>query len=173
TAFRVITRAVSLGKTVVVARFLSPSQFGLFGIATILLSLVEVITETGVNVFLVQQKDDIKKYLDSAWIVSIIRGTTIALVMIIAAPFVSQFFNAPGATPLLYVMSLVPFLRGFINPAVVIFQKELQFKKEFFFRSVVLLIEIAATFLLLYLNPSPISLIWGLVAGVLTEVILS
>lgn len=173
TAFRVVTRAVSLGKTAVVARFLSPAQFGLFGIATILLSFVEVMTETGVNVFLVQQKKDIDEYLDSAWIVSIIRGTIIALVMFVTAPFVAQFFNAPDARDLLYAMSLVPFLRGFINPAVVIFQKELKFKTEFFFRSFILFIEIVVTFILLILNPAPISLIWGLVAGVVTEVILS
>ncbi len=172
-AFRVVTRVVSLGKTAVVARFLSPAQFGLFGITTILLSFVEVITETGVNVFLVQQKDNIENYLDSAWIVSIVRGTIIAVVMVVSAPFVAQFFNAPDATSLLYAMSLVPFIRGFINPSVVIFQKELKFKKEFFFRTIILLIEVAVTFILLALNPAPISLIWGLVAGVITEVILS
>ncbi|HRN69783.1 MAG TPA: oligosaccharide flippase family protein, partial [Candidatus Woesebacteria bacterium] len=62
TAFRVLTRGVSLGKTAVVARFLSPAQFGMFGIATLLLSLVEVLTETGVNVFLVQQKEKPEEY---------------------------------------------------------------------------------------------------------------
>lgn len=172
-AFRIVTRVVSLGKTAIVARFLSPAQFGLFGIATLLLALVEVITETGVNVFLVQEKDDIDEYLSTAWIVSIVRGVIIAAIMIACTPFVSRFFNAPDAAPLLYVMSLVPLLRGFINPAVVKFQKELLFKKEFFFRTVVLSIEIISTIVLLLINPEPISLIWGLVIGVICEVVFS
>lgn len=173
TAFRFVTRGVSLGKTAIVARFLSPTQFGLFGIATLLLSFVEVITETGVNVFLIQQKKDTSEYYSSAWIVSILRGIIIAAVMIIAASFVANFFNAPEATKLLYIMSLVPLIRGFINPAVITLQKELLFKKEFFFRSVVLTIEIVATILLLLISPTPESLIWGLVIGVISEVILS
>ncbi len=173
TAFRVITRAVSLGKTAVVARFLNPAQFGLFGIATLLLAFIEVITETGVNVFLVQEKDDIDEYLSTAWLVSIVRGILIAVAMVILAPFVAGFFNAPDAVPLLYIMSLVPLLRGFINPSVVKFQKELRFKTEFFYRTVILLVEIGATIILLLLYPEPSSLIWGLVIGVLCEVVLS
>jgi O-antigen/teichoic acid export membrane protein len=173
TAFRFVTRGVSLGKTVVVARFLNPSQFGLFGIATLLLSFVEVITETGVNIFLVQQKKDTEAYYSSAWIVSIVRGTIIAAVMILSASFVANFFNAPDATNLLYIMSLVPFIRGFINPAVITLQKNLLFKKEFYFRTAILAIEIIATIILLYISPTPTSLIWGLVVGVVAEVTLS
>jgi O-antigen/teichoic acid export membrane protein len=173
TAFRFVTRGVSLGKTALVARFLTPSQFGLFGIATLLLSFVEVITETGVNIFLIQQKKDTEEYYSSAWIVSVIRGSLIAVVMVLSAPYVARFFNSPEATSLLYVMSLVPFIRGFINPAVIKLQKELLFKKEFFFRSIVLAIEIIGTVILLIIDPTPSSLIWGLVIGVIAEVILS
>lgn len=173
TAFRVVTRVFSLGKTAVVARFLTPSQFGLFGITTLVLSFVEVITETGVNVFLVQQKENVDKYISSAWLVSIVRGFIIMILMVISAPYVAGFFNTPDATTLLYIMSFVPFIRGFINPAVVRFQKELLFKREFFFRSTVLAIEIAATIVILFFSPTPSSLIWGLVIGALTEMILS
>jgi O-antigen/teichoic acid export membrane protein len=173
TAFRLVTRGVSLGKTVVVARFLNPTQFGLFGIATLLLSFVEVITETGVNIFLIQQKKDTEEYYSSAWIVSIIRGTIIAGVMIIFSSLVANFFNAPDVTRLLYIMSLVPFIRGFINPAVITLQKNLLFQKEFYFRSTVLAIEIVATVILLFVSPTPESLIWGLVIGVISEVLLS
>ncbi len=173
TAFRFVTRGVSLGKTAVVARFLTPSQFGLFGIATLLLSLVEVLTETGVNVFLVQQKEEADDYISSAWLVSILRGMIIMFVMLIAAPFVAKFFNAPDATPLLLIMSLVPLIRGFINPSVVKLQKNLLFKKEFFFRSFVLFVEIVGTIILLVLYPQPSSLIWGLVIGALCEMLLS
>jgi len=172
TAFRVITRIASIGKTAVMARFLSPTQFGLFGVASLLLSFVEVITETGVNVFLIHQKD-IKDYLPTAWLVSIIRGIIIAVVMVLSAPLVAGFFKAPESIPLLYVMSLVPFLRGFINPAVVKFQKDLLFKEEFYFRTIILFLEIMATIIFLYSNADPISLIWGLIVGVLVEVILS
>lgn len=173
TAFRVVTRAVSLLKTAIVARFLSPAQFGLFGITTLVLSLVEVITETGVNIVLVQEKEDIDKYLGTAWLVSILRGVLIAAVMLDASPYVAGFFHAPDSQVLIMVMSLVPLLRGFINPAVVKLQKELLFQREFMYRTVNLIIEIAFTLILLYFYPEPMSLVVGLLAGVISELILS
>jgi O-antigen/teichoic acid export membrane protein len=173
TAFRVITRSFSLVKTVIVARFLSPSQFGLFGITTLVLAFIEVITETGVNVVLVQETEDINQYLGTAWLVSIIRGMLIALVMVVSAPFIAAFFKAPESTALIIAMSLVPLMRGFINPAVVKLQKELLFQREFFYRTINLVVEIGVTVVLLLLYPSPMSLVIGILAGVVSELVLS
>jgi lipopolysaccharide exporter len=173
TLFRAVSRGVSFVKTLIVARLISPSQFGLFGIAMLVLSFIEVITETGVNVFLVQQKEDIHKYLNTAWIVSIMRGTVIALAMIISSPFIASFFKSPEAEWLIIVASAVPFARGFINPAVVKFQTELNFKKESIYRIVLLLVDIIASIIFLVLNPQTISLIYGILVGVLAEVVLS
>lgn len=173
TSVRVITRALSFAKTLVVARLLTPSQFGLFGIATLVLAFIEVMTETGVNIFLVQQKDNINKYLGTALSVSIIRGTCIALLIVVAAPFVASFFDAPSASTILYTMALVPFLRGFINPAVVRFQKDLLFHKEFILRTCVIVVEIITTIALLFVFKKPIALVWGILVGVATEVALS
>ena len=53
---RIATRIITLLRTVLLARLLVPSQFGVFGIASLILAFFEVLTETGVNVFLIQQK---------------------------------------------------------------------------------------------------------------------
>ena len=72
-----------LAKLQFLARILTPSQFGHYGIALLYLGFLEVLTETGINVFLIQQKDNAEEYLDSAWVVSIIRGSLIALLIIV------------------------------------------------------------------------------------------
>ena len=172
-ALRLATRALSFGRIAVIARILSPSQFGLFGIASLLLALVEVFTETGVNIFLVQEKDRIDKYINSAWIVSIVRGFVIGIVILLSASFVSTFFDAKEALGLLLLISFVPIIRGFINPSVVVFQKELIFQKEFLFKTIVLLIEVAITVLLAFLLKSPYALVIGLIISAITEVALS
>ena len=88
---RLITRIVSFARIAILARLLSPVQFGVFGIAMLVTALLEVLTETGINVILVQEKNDIKEYVDSAWIVSIIRGIIISIVIFFSAAFVSGF----------------------------------------------------------------------------------
>jgi len=67
TALEGLTKAAAVAKIAVLARILTPSQFGSYGIALLVLGFLEVITETGINVFLIQEKDNVQKYLDSAW----------------------------------------------------------------------------------------------------------
>ena len=173
TLFRVVYRGLSFIKTIILARFITPSQFGAFGIVMLVIAFIEVITETGVNVFLVQEKENVNRYLSTAWVVSILRGAIIALGMIISSPFVAAFFKTPQAEMLIIIASLIPFLRGFINPAVVNFQIQLRFRNESIYRTILLVIEIVATIVLLFFYPQTISLILGILAGVVAEVIIS
>ena len=120
---RATTRLFAFIKIAILARILSPSQFGLFGIALLILSLLETLTETGINIFLIQEKEELEKYNDTAWFVSIIRGALISGLIFIFAKLIVIFFRSPDAYSLLLLISLVPLLRGFINPAIVKYQK--------------------------------------------------
>jgi O-antigen/teichoic acid export membrane protein len=172
-ALRTATRGMSFVRTAIIARLLNPSQFGLFAIATLVLTLVETITETGINSFLVQEKQHIKYYINSAWIVSIARGVLITAVIIITAPLIASFFNSPDAYRLILLVSIVPFVRGFINPAIIIFTKELDFHKEFYYRSSIFFVESVISIILVLIYKSPEGLVWGLIGGAIHEVIVS
>jgi lipopolysaccharide exporter len=67
------TRAIAYVKIAILARLLGPEEFGIFGIASLVLALLEILTETGINAYLIQEEGKIKKYLNTAWVVSIIR----------------------------------------------------------------------------------------------------
>ncbi|MEK7498056.1 MAG: lipopolysaccharide biosynthesis protein [Patescibacteria group bacterium] len=172
-ALRGVGRSLAFVKTAILARILSPSSFGVFGIASIVLELLEVLTETGVNIFLVQEKDKVDKYVSTAWTVSIIRGLVISILLVFCAPFISGFFKSIDSLPLIYLIAVVPFIRGFINPAIIKFQKELTFNKEFFYSSSLFVVEAGVSIGLSILTHSPIALIWGMVASALVEVLLS
>lgn len=172
-ALRGVTRGLSFLRVLVLARLLTPSQFGLFGVASFMLALVEVLTETGINIFLVQKKGSVDSYINSAWIVSILRGFLIFLILITSAPFVASFFNARDALSLLILISIVPLIRGFINPSIVKFQKDLKFGKEFYFRSAVSIFEVIISIFLVYITNSPIGLVVGIILSAIFEVIAS
>lgn len=171
--FRISTRFIAFLRVALLARILYPAQFGVYGIALIVIAFLESITETGVNIILVQEKDNIDKYINSAWIISIIRGITISLFIIITAPFIAQFFNTPDSRFLLYLIATVPFLRGFINPAMVKFQKELRFDVEFKYKFLIYLVDASVAVIASLILRSPTGIVSGLIAGVLLEVILS
>jgi O-antigen/teichoic acid export membrane protein len=171
--FRMFSRVLAFVKITVLARVLTPSQFGIYGIATLVLAFLEMLTETGINIVLIQSKEKIDEYLDSAWVVSIIRGIFISSCIVVATPFIVSFFNTPQALNILLLISVVPFIKGFINPSEVKLQKDLKFCYEFWFRSSIFALDAVVSIILALITHSVYSLVWGLIAGALLEVLIS
>lgn len=173
TALRGLNRGLVLLKIAILARFLTPSQFGIFGIAVLVLGFLEIMTEASVNVFLIQEKGDISKYISSAWVVSIIRGLIVAFLIVALTPFIVSFFNSPGSYLLLLLTSIVPVVRGFINPAVIKFQKNLEFNKEFYKESTLFIAETTLAVALGIFTRSELSLVIAMIFSAALEVLIS
>ncbi|MDP2685432.1 MAG: lipopolysaccharide biosynthesis protein [bacterium] len=171
--FRMLTRALSFLKIAIIARVLTPSQFGVFGIASLVMVFLEMLTETGINIILIQVKKEIDEYIDSAWVVSIIRGAIISLCIFLFAPLIASFFNIPDALNILRLISIVPLIKGFINPAEIKFLKDLKFHYEFWLRSSIFIFDATISVIFVVLTHSVYGLVWGLIAGALLEVLLS
>lgn len=171
--FRIFSRLISLFKTVVLARVFVPAQFGIFGIASLCLALLEILTETGINIFIVQTKEKIEDFIDTAWIISILRGVLISIAILIFAPVIASFFNSPQSQSIIMLIALVPFIRGFINPAKNTLQKNLSFNKEFYLQGTLLIIDsvFAITFSLVTKNIA--GFVIGLIAAAFFEIILT
>jgi len=156
-ALRFLIRGFTIIRTIILARLLIPSQFGAYAVATITLAILEMLTETGINVFLIQEQK-IDEYLDTAWFVSILRGLVIGLLIFLFSPLISGFFHSPDSRILLMLIAGVAIVRGFVNPAVVKFQKDLTFNKEFAFRGTLLAVEALIAITLAFVLRSPVSL---------------
>lgn len=172
-SLRVVTRILAFGRIAILARILTPAQFGLFGIAALVLSLLETFTETGINVFLLQQKKNIDEFINTAWFISILRGFVISLLIFLSASAISGFFGFPNSINLLRLISFVPLIRGFINPSIVKYQKELKFNKEFKLRTILYLTDALIVVTVAFITKSASSLVWGLIGSSILEVILS
>lgn len=166
-------RAATIIKLIVLARILTPAQFGEFGIAMIVLGLLEIFTETGINVFLMQEKDDPEKYLNTAWIISLIRGVLISSIVLFTASLVANFFRVPHVINLLSLVSVVPLIRGFINPMCIKFQKNLEFNKEVFYRLSITIVELITTLILAFYTRSVFSFGFGILLSSIFETVLS
>ena len=170
---RLFIRLIAFGRIAVIARMLTPAQLGVFGVASLVLTFTEIITETGINIVLLQEKNNINRYINTAWIISITRGILISFVIFFSAPFVAAFFSAPDATLLLRLISLVPFIRGFINPSIILFHKNLRFDYEFYYRTALYFTDSLLAVILTIIFKSPVGIVGGFIGGVVLEVILS
>lgn len=172
-AIRGLARGLSFVRIAILARILTPGQMGNFAVATMILGFLEIFTETGINVFLIQESKKLEDYIDTAWIVSIARGSLISLLILLASESIASFFASPEAMILIRLTALIPFVRGFINPSIVRLQKDLSFDKEFLLRTAVLLFDASVAISLSIFLRSPVGLIYGMIAGAVLEVVLS
>lgn len=170
---RIVIRILTFFRLGVLARILTPFEFGLFAVATMALGLVETLTETGVNVFFIQKEGRVKDYINSAFVVSIIRGVIIAVILCLLAQPLAIFFNSPESTRLIYYIAVIALVRGFINPAIVKFQENLQFNREFALRVLTTLVDVGVSIGVSLATRSAIGLVAGMGAAALIEVLFS
>ena len=167
------TSGLSFAKIFILARLLSPEQFGLFSLIMIALGTTESITQTGVNITMLQSKQPIKYFLDTAFVIAIIRGFVIGSLMILMGYLMSNYYNEPSLFPMISIVALVPIIKGFINPAIVSWQKSFQFSKDSFYSALRLFVETVAQIGLALLLHSVWALCLGVIIGALFEVLLS
>lgn len=170
---RIFTRAAALGKMAILARILTPYDFGLFGMAALALAFFENLTETGVNQALIHSDRKTEELVDSAWVVSIVRGVLISVLILAAAWPLAIFFRNREVAPLVFLVAAAPLVKGFINPMVVNFLKELEFGRELKFRSILVLVDAAAAIGAAIIFKSAAALVLALLVAGLTEVLMS
>jgi len=171
-ALRIGIKAFSFFKLIIVARILSPKDFGLFGMVVIPYGLLEVATEPGINQALIQTKKNPKKYFTSVQLIFLLRGLLLFFLLFFTAPLISYFYKN-NITQAIRIIALAPLIRGFINPAVVLFKKQLQFKKEFSFQLLPSVLESLATIIFAIKLKSMIALPLGVVTGALIATFIS
>ncbi len=125
------SRVLQLVRTVVLAKLLSPADFGLMGIAIITLSLVDTFSRTGFHQALVQKKEDVTSYYNTAWTVEIARSGLLGAALFFGAPFVASFFDTPDVVAIIRVLAASVAIAGLTNVAIAEFDRELDFRKIF------------------------------------------
>lgn len=139
-AARWVTRCVGLVSMLVLARLLSPEDYGLMAIALLAYGLLETISYAGVDLALMRQGNDSREHFDTAWTIQLIQGGFVAALLLIAAPIAATYFAEPRAIAVIQFMALRSIIEGAQNIGVVTFRKELNFAKEFRFALYVKLI---------------------------------
>lgn len=174
----VLTRVMLLVRYAVVARIVGIEGMGLFGFAVLALTVVERFSELGLDAALIQREEtDVDEYLDTVWVLTLLRGALLAAVLYLAAPFVAAFFDNPAVTPLVRLLALSPLLYGVRNPAVLYFEKDLAFDRRFAFLFTGVLLNTVVAIALAYrwagTGRAVFALVVGVVVGEATRTVMS
>lgn len=100
------------GSTLVVARLLRPEDYGIVGMATVALGLIQLVNEFGVSTAIVQQRDLDDDTVARLGGFSVLLGLVLAVVGALAAPLVGKFFGEPAAGAALAALSVTFLFRA-------------------------------------------------------------
>jgi O-antigen/teichoic acid export membrane protein len=162
-----------VARLIVVARMVSPRDFGLYGITMLALAVLEAFTETGFNAALIQKQQSVEDYLDTAWTVQAIRGIVLTLVLFVLSPLIGSFFHEPRVTDILRVLCLTETVKGVSNVGIVYFRKTLRFERQVLYEVPAAAVGLVVTGGLAILLHSVWALVWGTLATWTARCILS
>ena len=123
------TQVLSWAATLVVARILSPSDYGLFGLATLYAGLVQLINEFGLGAAVVRRRDLTEPQIAAVGGVSLALGASLWGLSALAAPLVAAFFHAPDLRWIIVAMGITFLTTGIRIIPKSLLARDLQFRR--------------------------------------------
>jgi len=170
---RITSRSLGLISTMILARILTPSDFGTVAIAMLVLSASLAFTEFGLKQAVIVIKDEDHKLLSTVWTFELLKGCILTITIFILSGQLSIFFKLPDSLNLIRLVSLVPLIRGFVSIGVISLQKKFNFKKLFIYEFSGTIVQVISSIALGLIFESPSAIILGIIFGECTKLVLS
>jgi O-antigen/teichoic acid export membrane protein len=126
---QVVTQLCSFVRNVIVARLISPQNYGIAAFFAMTFSLVELMSSLGMENFLIQAKDGNEpRFQGTAHLLLALRGLINASCIFLLAGPISSLFGVPQACWAFRCLALAPFIRGWNHLDTFRFQREMRFR---------------------------------------------
>lgn len=112
----------------VLARLLTPTDFGLVSAANVVTGFMMLFSQLGIGPAIVQRPQIEPRHLRTGFTVSVVFGVFLAGLIWLAAPLIAGFFQTEGLVPVLEVMSTLFLLQSVAVVAESLLQRELRFR---------------------------------------------
>ena len=139
-AARMGTRAIDLATLMLLARLLTPADFGVVAVAMVLVQIVEAVFELPVAQVLVRAASpahrtsgatgDDRAMLDPAFTLSVARGLVVAALLAAAALPFARAYHDGRLLGLICFLALAPALRGIASPRLALYARVLDFRRD-------------------------------------------
>lgn len=164
-AMRWTDRLIGIISTLILARLLTPADFGVIAMASLAIALAEVLLDLGVNVALIQNNQATHAHYNTAWTLRLLQTSTVTLILVLSAPLAAAYFQDARVESVLQVLPFSLMIAGFENIGIVAYQKHMQFGAEFRFLFLRRMAGFITTIILAWLLQSYWAMVFGALAG--------
>lgn len=124
------TQGITFIVGVILARLLTPQEFGLVGMITIFIAITSSLINGGFGTALIQKKNCNEKDFSTAFYFNVLMGIFFFLILFLSASAISHFFNEPQLIRLIQVLGIVIIIDAFSIVQRSILAKRIDFKLQ-------------------------------------------
>lgn len=162
---RVGSYGINFIVSIILARLLSPEEFGVIAIMIVFISLSEVFINSGFSTSLIQKKDLEQVDCCSVFYINIVMGLVLYAILYLVSPYIAEFYKTDGLTLYLHVFSLVLIIRSFSLVQNALLRKRMLFHLSFRISWVALIVSGIVGICMAYSGCG----VWSLIAQQLTN----
>ncbi len=121
-------KGIAILTTVILARLLTPRDFGLIAMLSVFISVSQGISEGGFNQALIQKKNADEEDYSSVFYINLVVSLFLYITLFFCAPLIADFYSQPELIPMTRVLSLVFVINSFSYVQKARLAKEMKFK---------------------------------------------
>ena len=125
------TRLLDFILLLIFSRILTPEDFGLVALAIAPIYVGDALLSLPLTQSLLRFKNPDKHLYDTAFTLSVLRSLALAALFLGLSVPLAHFYGDPRLTPLVCALAAHPVFRGLISPNMVVFMKNMDFRREF------------------------------------------
>ncbi|MCJ2185444.1 lipopolysaccharide biosynthesis protein [Novosphingobium beihaiensis] len=127
---QVFGQIISWLSTFLVIRILSPSDYGLFAMTSVVLGLLALLNGYGLANAYIQQRETSERMLQQLFGMLIVLNGTLAAIQIAAAPLAAAYYRQPMVADMLRVQALIYLTNPFLALGYAILSREMDFRRQ-------------------------------------------
>ena len=116
--------------TAILARLLTPDDFGILAFATLIVSYLSILKDLGLGAALIQNREDIDETANTVFTLNLLLGASLTLISFAVAPVVASYFREPLIIPILRILGFTFVLNALGAIHIVRLQRELKFHRK-------------------------------------------
>jgi O-antigen/teichoic acid export membrane protein len=124
---QVVQFALQLGATIVLARLLTPEDYGLFGIVIAVTTFVNLFNNMGLHIATVQSEMLNQQQAGALFWINVFIGLVLAFLTCILAPLVSWFYHEPRLYGMLLAMAVTFVFYALSNQHISLLSRQMRF----------------------------------------------
>lgn len=121
-------KAMSFIVSIVIARILSPSDYGIIGMIVVFIAIANIFIDSGMSQALVQRKNRTQADMSTAFYFNIAVAVICYSVLFLTAPIISRFYQVQLLTPVLRILGLNIIISSFATVQRANLQAHLDFR---------------------------------------------